>query len=265
MRRLISIAAFALMLAVPLWAQRGGHGGGGHGGFSGGHAGGFSGHTGGFSGGHMGGGGFFHGRANGFSHSPGGSRNFSHSPFLHNGFRGRHDGFRGNRFHTFGFRNNCFGWNCRGFVNPWWGSAYYDPWWWYDSGSSYDEDYERDRAIASQMNRESLEEQRMLRQEESDGDQDAYAARSSAPRPGTSRERNSEEKADPILPPTVLVFRDQHRREIGNYAIVGQTLWSFNSGRTEKIALADLDLPATEKVNDDRGVTFRVPGTGEAQ
>jgi len=67
------------------------------------------------------------------------------------------------------------------------------------------------------------------------------------------------------MPATVLVFRDQHRREINNYAIVGQTLWNFNSGRTEKIALADLDLPSTEKANDDRGVTFRVPATGEAQ
>ena len=59
MRRLMAITAFALFLAVPVWAQRGG---GGHGGFGGGHAGGFGGHAGGFgghagfSGGHIGGG-----------------------------------------------------------------------------------------------------------------------------------------------------------------------------------------------------------------
>jgi uncharacterized membrane protein YgcG len=49
MRRLAPIAAFALFLAVPLFAQ---HGGGGHGG---GHGGGFAGHSS-FSGGHASGG-----------------------------------------------------------------------------------------------------------------------------------------------------------------------------------------------------------------
>jgi hypothetical protein len=29
--------------------------------------------------------------------------------------------------------------------------------------------------------------------------------------------------------------------------------------------LSDLDLAATTKANDDRGLTFRVPDTGEAQ
>jgi len=67
------------------------------------------------------------------------------------------------------------------------------------------------------------------------------------------------------MPPTVLVFRDQHQQEVQNYAIVGQTLWNFSPGRTQKIPLANLDLSATEKANDDRGVTFRVPTTNEAQ
>jgi hypothetical protein len=247
MRRLLSIAAFALLLSVPLWAQRGGHGGGGaHAGF-GGHGSGFVSHGGG--GGHISGG--MH-SARGFS------RGFTHSahssPFMHDGFHGPH-------IHTFGFHNNCFGVPCRRNWYPWgWGYGYYDPWWW-DSGSSYDQNYERDRAIANEMNWQSLEEQRMRRQEEADGDQDSYAPRQSVPRNHPA----AEDKSDPIMPATVLVFRDQHRREINNYAIVGQTLWNFNSGRTEKIALADLDLPSTEKANDDRGVTFRVPATGEAQ
>ena len=29
---------------------------------------------------------------------------------------------------------------------------------------------------------------------------------------------------------------------------------------TQRISLADLDIPATTKANDDRGVDFRVPG-----
>jgi hypothetical protein len=61
------------------------------------------------------------------------------------------------------------------------------------------------------------------------------------------------------------VFRDQHKQEVRNYAIVGQTLWSFGTQRTEKIPLSDLDLPATTKVNDEHGVDFRLPGALEGQ
>jgi hypothetical protein len=57
---------------------------------------------------------------------------------------------------------------------------------------------------------------------------------------------------------TVLVFRDGHQQEITNYAIMGQTVYVFDS-RTQKIALTDLDVAATVKLNDDRGVDFHVP------
>jgi hypothetical protein len=254
MRRLMAISAFALFLAVPLWAQ---HGGGHTGGGVGGHAG-FSGsHGGGFSGGHMGGGRVSSGMrsgpmvSRGFSHGPSFSnRGFSQQPFLHNGFH---------HVHTFRFRNNCFGFGCRSFGFPWAYGAYYDPWWW-DSGPSYDEDYERDRALANQMNQQSLEEQRMRQQEEADGDQDIYARSDPAPHPA-----QREAAGTPVLPDTVLVFRDQHTQEVKNYAIIGQTIWSFAPQHTQKIPLSDLDLPATAKANDDRGLTFRVPAQGEAQ
>src|SRR5262249_32651254 len=59
--------------------------------------------------------------------------------------------------------------------------------------------------------------------------------------------------------PTVLVFRDKRTQEVNNYAIVGQTLWVLTEQRARKIALAELDLPATAKLNDERGVDFRVP------
>ena len=266
MRRLMAISAFALFLAVPLWAQHGGgHAGGGHAGGFGGHAGFSGGHGGGFSGsGHMGGGHVSGGMrsgpvaSRGFAHSPSFSqRGFAHQPYLHNGFRG-------SRLHTYGFRNNCYGYSCRGYRNgygyPWAYSGYYDPWWWWDSGSSYDEDYARDRATANEMNQQSLEEQRMRQQEEADGDQDIYARSDPAPRPP-----QREAEGAPVLPDTVLVFRDQHKQEIKNYAIVGQTLWNFAPQHTQKIPLSDLDLPATTKANDDRGLTFRVPASGEAQ
>ena len=277
MRRLMAITAFALFLAVPVWAQRGGggHGGGfggghggdfgGHAGFSGGHGGGFGGHAG-FSGGHLGGGHFSNGMRSGAGFSHGlthASRSgFSRGPFLHDGFRGNRfrNGF-GNRFRDRGFRNNCYGYGCwGGYGYPWAYDGYYDPYWWGDSGSSYDEDYERDRATANDMNEQSLEEQQMLRQEQADGDRDLYA-RATAPRPAPA----GEQQGTAIMPATVLVFRDQHKQEIQNYAIVGQTLWNFAPQRTEKIPLSSLDLAATAKANDDRGLTFRVPASNEAQ
>lgn len=172
------------------------------------------------------------------------------------------NGFRGNRFRTFGFRNRCFGFPCRGYGFPWAYGAFYDPFWWGDSDSSYDDDYDQDRAIANDMDAQSLDEQQMrqqqmMQQEEADGDQDLYA-RASRPAP-------RETEGAPILPNTVLVFRDQHKEEVRNYAIVGQTLWNFNPQHTEKIPMSDLDLPATAKANDDRGLTFRVPDSGQAQ
>ena len=264
MRRLISITAFALFLAVPLWAQHGGGhaGGGGHGGFSGGHAGGFGEHAGGFGGGHISSGG---GHVSGSTHfSPGFSHGLTRTPSMRAGFSGNpflHDRFGGSRFGSRfggrGFRNRCYGYGCwGGYGYPWWGAGYYDPWWWWNSDSgSYDEDYERDRATAEEMNQQSLEEQRMLRQEEADRDQDLYARAAPAPR---------QPEGQPVLPATVLVFRDKHQREIQNYAIVGQTLWNFAPQRTEKVSLADLDLAATTKANEDRGLTFRLP-TSEAR
>jgi len=286
MRRRWIIATFVLLLAsLPVAAQHGmGHAGGGHAGFSGGHMSGFSGHSG-FSGGHISGGmRSGPGVSRGFAHSPSFSqrgfpqRSFSNRPFLHDGFH--HNRGRG-RF--FGFRNNCFGFGC-GFYYPYAYSGFYDPYWWWDSGSSsrYDEDYERDRDLANQMNQQSLEEQRLRRQEEADSDQDVDNQpsrsrpssgsamrndRMSNDRMSNDRMTNDPPSNDPqeaAVPATVLVFRDQHKTEVRNYAIVGQTLWSFGP-RTQKIPLTDLDLAATTKANDERGLSFRVPSANEAQ
>jgi hypothetical protein len=62
-------------------------------------------------------------------------------------------------------------------------------------------------------------------------------------------------------PSTVLIFKDGHKSDILNYAIVGDTLFDFDEGRTKKILLADLDLPATHKANDELGVDFQIPAT----
>jgi hypothetical protein len=62
-----------------------------------------------------------------------------------------------------------------------------------------------------------------------------------------------------LQPATALVFRDQHVEEVHNYAISGGTLWVFGDQSAKKIPLTQLDLDATVKMNDDRGVDFQVP------
>lgn len=81
----------------------------------------------------------------------------------------------------------------------------------------------------------------------------AYAPPIAAPQPPTA-------PAPEVKPgePTVLVFRNGKQQEVTNYAIMGDSLYVFDQGR-KKIALADLDIPATVKANDDRGMEFKVP------
>jgi hypothetical protein len=66
------------------------------------------------------------------------------------------------------------------------------------------------------------------------------------------------------LPPAVLVFRDGHEEEVRGYTIIGNTLYAkadyWSSGAwTRKIEIASLDVPATLKLNAQRGSNFRLP------
>ncbi len=66
------------------------------------------------------------------------------------------------------------------------------------------------------------------------------------------------------LPPALLVFRDGRRQEISSYSIIGPALYASgsywtNGYWTQKILLADLDLPATFQANQERGVNFVLP------
>jgi hypothetical protein len=83
------------------------------------------------------------------------------------------------------------------------------------------------------------------------------------PGPGETEEPASARAEDPVTaqPSTVLVFKDGHQSDVLNYAIVGNTLFDLGAGRTRKIMLADLDLPATRKANDERGVDFQIPAS----
>ncbi len=81
------------------------------------------------------------------------------------------------------------------------------------------------------------------------------ASRLQAPPPAPP----AEEKPGPT---TILVFRDGHQQEIQNYAILGDRLIVLNEQLAKKIPLAELDLDATVKVNEDRGVEFKLPNRG---
>jgi hypothetical protein len=84
------------------------------------------------------------------------------------------------------------------------------------------------------------------------------ADRASASRPVPPSEPPRE------LPTAVLVFRDGHQEEIRKYVINGATIytsadyWSTGSW-TRKVQIAALDIPATLKLNHDRGANFTLP------
>ena len=59
------------------------------------------------------------------------------------------------------------------------------------------------------------------------------------------------------------MFKDGHQLEVENYAIVGPTLYDLTDGHRRRIGLSELDLVATAKQNDDRGIDFRVPSGSE--
>jgi hypothetical protein len=68
------------------------------------------------------------------------------------------------------------------------------------------------------------------------------------------------------LPSAVIVFRDGHREEVERYMIQGDVFytganyWTTGSW-TRKIQMADLDIPATLKANEDRGTKFNLPSS----
>jgi hypothetical protein len=65
-------------------------------------------------------------------------------------------------------------------------------------------------------------------------------------------------------PPTTFIFRDGHHEESSDYTIISGIIYArgdyWASGSWSKqIPLAQLDLPATAKANQDRGAPFRLP------
>ncbi|HUZ45378.1 MAG TPA: hypothetical protein VMW54_01950 [Terriglobia bacterium] len=66
------------------------------------------------------------------------------------------------------------------------------------------------------------------------------------------------------VPAAVLVFRDGHQEKTRKYTIIGPVIYTSTNywaggAWTKKIPLAELDVPATLRVNQERGVKFNLP------
>lgn len=92
----------------------------------------------------------------------------------------------------------------------------------------------------------------------------------SAAKPGTvqagGRRPAKPESATPVhtVPPAVLVFRDGHEEQINKYAIIGPLIYTSTSywvagSWTRKIPIAELNIPATLRLNRERGANFSLP------
>jgi len=255
MRRWLFITALgAALLAIPVWAQRGGRGGmsmgGGRGGFSSG-GGSFAPH----------GGGYGHGSGYGGAYWGGGSRGWNGGAWNGSGRNGW--GWRGSypyRYRGYG----SWGYGYGGWGWPWWG--WYGGLGWYDSSYAYGS-YPGTYAVqtypsyvyVSPDNPGYDTQNSQAQQQEIDRLNDEMAALR-AQRESQKPTQQPQSKAQ-IHAETVLIYRDGHAEEVVNYAIVGNTIWVFNETRARKTSLSDLDLPATKRDNEDRGIDFVLPAS----
>jgi len=252
MRRWFGIAAFNLiLLTLPAWAQHGGGHASGSG--SAAHSAGFAGHSSGFAS-HSSG---FASRSIGtgvsasVSHysgysSVGAGRSFSRNSGSRVRIGDRHFGghdFDRHRFHH--------GWRSYYPYYAYYPYGLYYPYYGWDMGNNYRQEDDSADANAGQYYAPPSSEDSGLQR-------DVQTLSGKIDRLQADVEARNRPKTDQE-PSTALVFRDQHVEEVRNYAISGGTLWVLSAQAAKKIPLAQLDLAATAKMNDDRGVDFQVP------
>ena len=225
MRRSVFLhALLVVLISAVCWAQRGGGPMGGRGAFRGGMR--------------SSGGARFSGAHHPGFHNPG----FVHSP--HRGpiivTRGR---FAGHHFPQ------------RGFYPYYSLYGYYGGSLWDWDDAEYDARFNRnnnyDYQTAAEINRLSNEVERL--REERD-----YAQSAAPPAPSPVPQPPVQAKAQEDLP-VVVVFLDKHIREVKNYAVANEMLVVLDGNKRTKFPLADIDLAATMKLNDERGVDFQIP------
>jgi hypothetical protein len=221
-RSLFLHALLVILISAVCWAQRGGGHMGGGGAFRGGmrSAGGAR-----FSGAHHAG---FHNP--GFVHSP------HHGPIIVT--RGHFGGHR--HFYPY---NSLYSWYGYGYLPSWdYGDAEYDARF---GNNNYD--YQ----AASEINRLSNEVAQLREERE-------YAQAPARPAPAPAPPPPVQAKAQEDLA-VVVVFLDKHIREVKNYAVANEMLVVLDGNKRTKFPLADIDLAATMKLNDERGVDFQIP------
>jgi hypothetical protein len=84
------------------------------------------------------------------------------------------------------------------------------------------------------------------------------------PTPHAMANSQADPADEPPQLPTTLIFKDGHEMQVGNYAIVGETLFDLTPGHARRVALSDLNLDATRKQNEDHGVVFELPSSPQA-
>jgi hypothetical protein len=129
------------------------------------------------------------------------------------------------------------------------------PFWWGWDNSSYDDSRDNDRGPYNDAQYQTAAEINRLADQVEELRQDRYNQPASAPAAPAPR---PEAKLEQDLP-VVLVFLDRHIQEVKNYAVAHEMLIVLDGGRRTKYPLADIDLAATMKLNDERGVDFEVP------
>jgi hypothetical protein len=133
---------------------------------------------------------------------------------------------------------------------PFYYGGYGNPFYWDWANSSYDSrdnDSDAQYQAAAEINRlaDQVQELREERQ---------YLQRPPEPAPQPRPEAKLQEDL-----PVVLVFLDKRIQEVKNYAVANEMLVVLDGNRKRKYPLADIDLAATMKLNDERGVDFQVP------
>ncbi|MGC2194239.1 MAG: hypothetical protein WA628_06160 [Terriglobales bacterium] len=223
-------ACLVALASAISWGQRGGgfHGGAGFASRSGMHAGGFHGA----------------GRAS-FAGAP--RSNFRRGNTFHHPNHGPTFIIQHRRFDA-RFRGGLYA----GYPLSYGGYGYPFYWDWEDSSyNSQDNDSYAQYQAATEINRLADEVQE-LREERQ------YLQRPPEPRPSDALQPRPEAKLQEDLP-VVLVFLDKRIQEVRNYAVANEMLVVLDGNRRKKYPLADIDLAATMRLNDERGVDFQVP------
>jgi hypothetical protein len=131
--------------------------------------------------------------------------------------------------------------------------AYYGGLWNWDDAeydARFNNNYDDRYQTAAEVNRLADEVQQL--REERDYTQGAAQPAPAPQAPPTQA------KAQEDLP-VVVVFLDKHIREVKNYAVANEMLVVLDGNKRTKFPLADIDLAATMKLNDERGVDFEIP------